>query len=73
MPAEDKTTSKLTATDVMTAAPRTCSLFGSFPEAVMIFRDAECDAVPVVADCVPVGVLTDRQAVNSTEANLEHR
>jgi CBS domain-containing protein len=37
-------------------------------EAVMIFRDADCVAVPVVDDGVPVGVLTDRDvALASSE------
>jgi CBS domain-containing protein len=52
--------SKLTAADVMTAAPRTCSTFSTVLEAVMIFRDADCGAVPVLEDGKPVGVLTDR-------------
>src|SRR4051794_26026054 len=68
MPADAKTASKLTAADVMTAAPRSCSLFSSVLEAVMIFRDAECVAVPVVDDGVPVGILTDRDvALASSE------
>jgi len=49
-----------TAADVMTPNPRTCSTFSSVLEAVMIFRDADCGAVPVVDDGKPVGVLTDR-------------
>jgi CBS domain-containing protein len=44
----------------MTAGPRTCSLYSSVLEAVMIFRGVGCAAVPVVDDGVPVGVLTDR-------------
>src|SRR3954454_16979334 len=57
-----------TAADIMTAGPRTCSLFSSVLEAVMIFRDADCAAVPVVDDGVPVGVLTDRDvAMASTD------
>ena len=68
MPSDATTASKLTATDVMTAAPRTCSLFSSVLEAVMIFRDADCVAVPVVDDGVPVGILTDRDvALASSE------
>ena len=55
MPADVKTASKLTATDVMTAAPRSCSLFSSVLEAVMIFRDADCAAVPVVEITSPRG------------------
>jgi CBS domain-containing protein len=50
----------LTAADVMTASPRTCSPFSTVLEAVMIFRDANCGAVPVVDAGVPVGILTDR-------------
>ncbi len=49
-----------TAADMMTAAPRTCSTFSSVLEAVLIFRDADCGAVPILEDGKPVGVLTDR-------------
>lgn len=51
---------ELTAFDVMTPAPRTCSPFSTVLEAVLIFRDADCGAVPVIEDGKPVGVLTDR-------------
>ena len=65
---EEPTRSPRTAANVMTAAPRTCSLFSTVLEAVMIFRDAECGAVPVVDDGVPVGILTDRDvALASTD------
>ncbi|MBV8269303.1 MAG: CBS domain-containing protein [Planctomycetaceae bacterium] len=50
----------LTAADVMTPNPRTCSIFSTVLEAVLIFRDADCGAVPIVEDGKPVGVLTDR-------------
>jgi CBS domain-containing protein len=50
----------LTASDIMTPSPRTCSPFSSVLEAVMIFRDADCGAVPVLKDGKPIGVLTDR-------------
>ena len=50
----------LTAADIMTPSPRTCSPYSSVLEAVMIFRDADCGAVPVVEDGHPVGVVTDR-------------
>src|SRR5258707_15772664 len=50
----------LTAADLMTANPRTCSSFSSVLEAVLIFRDAECGAVPILDDGKPVGVLTHR-------------
>lgn len=51
---------KLTAADVMTPAPRTCSTFSTVLEATMIFRDEDCGAVPVLDDGKPVGLLTDR-------------
>ncbi len=54
------TTAQLTAADVMTPTPRTCSPYSSVTEAVMIFRDADCGSVPVVDAGKPVGVLTDR-------------
>ena len=49
-----------TAAEVMTPGPRTCSTFSTVLEAVMIFRDADCGAVPVLDDGKPVGLLTDR-------------
>jgi len=49
-----------TAAEVMTVSPRTCSPFSTVLEAVMIFRDADCGAVPIVQDGKPLGVLTDR-------------
>ncbi len=48
------------AADVMTAAPRTCSTFSTVLEAVMIFRDNDCGAVPILEEGKPVAVLTDR-------------
>jgi len=64
--------SKLTASDVMTAGPRTCSTFSTVLEAVLIFRDADCGAVPVLEDGKPVGVLTDRDVALAL-ANYEER
>jgi CBS domain-containing protein len=52
-----------TAGDLMTPTPRTCSPFSSVLEAVLIFRDAECGAVPIVNAGQPVGILTDRDIV----------
>jgi CBS domain-containing protein len=49
-----------TAADVMTPAPRTCSAYSSVLEATMIFRDADCGAVPIVDGDRPIGILTDR-------------
>jgi CBS domain-containing protein len=50
----------MTAADVMTAAPHTCSSFSTVLEAVMIFREKDCGAVPIIADGKPVAILTDR-------------
>jgi CBS domain-containing protein len=50
----------LTAADLMTPNPRTCSPFSTVLEAVLIFRDADCGAVPIIDGGKPVGVLTDR-------------
>ncbi len=49
-----------TAAELMTPSPRTCSTFSTVLEAVMIFRDADCGAVPVTENGEPVGILTDR-------------
>ena len=50
----------MTAADVMTTAPHTCSSFSTVLEAVMIFRERNCGAVPILADGKPVAILTDR-------------
>lgn len=50
----------MTAADIMTPSPRTCSIYSTVLEAAMIFRDADCGLVPVLDDGKPVGVLTDR-------------
>ncbi|MGO9467171.1 MAG: CBS domain-containing protein [Isosphaeraceae bacterium] len=50
----------LTAADVMTPSPRTCSIYSAVLEAVMIFRDADCGAVPILDEGKPAGILTDR-------------
>jgi CBS domain-containing protein len=49
-----------TAADVMTPAPRTCSPFSTVLEAVLVFRDADCGAVPVINEGKPIGLVTDR-------------
>ena len=54
------TQAALTAADVMTPAPRTCSAFSSVLEATMVFRDVGCGAVPIVDGDRPIGILTDR-------------
>jgi CBS domain-containing protein len=50
----------MSAADVMTVAPRTCSTFSTVLEAVMIFRDNDCGAVPILEEGKPVAILTDR-------------
>ena len=57
---EWKALESMTAADVMTPAPRTCSTFSTVLEAVMIFRDNDCGAVPILDGGKPVGILTDR-------------
>jgi len=62
---EQKTLDSMKAADVMTAAPLTCSSFSTVLEAVMIFRDADCGAVPILEEGKPVGILTDRDVALS--------
>jgi CBS domain-containing protein len=57
---EQRVLESTTAADVMTAAPLTCSTFSTVLEAVMIFRDADCGAVPILEEGKPVAILTDR-------------
>jgi predicted transcriptional regulator len=57
---EWKALRSMTAADVMTAAPRTCSTYSTVLEAVMIFRDNDCGAVPILDEGKPVAILTDR-------------
>jgi CBS domain-containing protein len=57
---EWKAVESMTAADVMTASPRTCSTFSTVLETVMIFRDCDCGAVPILAEGKPVAILTDR-------------
>jgi CBS domain-containing protein len=54
------TYAETTAGDVMTPSPRTCSVFSTVLEAVMIFRDLDCGAVPILDEGKPAAVLTDR-------------
>src|SRR3984957_9290096 len=57
---EGKALASITAADVMTSSPRTCSTFSTVLEAVMIFRDSDCGAVPILDEGKPVAILTDR-------------
>jgi CBS domain-containing protein len=57
---EQRVLESMTAADVMTAAPLTCSTFSTVLEAAMIFRDADCGAVPILEDGKPIAILTDR-------------
>jgi CBS domain-containing protein len=50
----------VTAAQVMTVAPRTCSTFSTVLEAAMIFRESDCGAVPILEEGKPVAILTDR-------------
>jgi len=63
----------LTVAEAMTAAPRTCSPVSTVLEAVMIFRDANCGAIPITDTGKPIGVLTDRDvalAISAHQADL---
>ncbi len=62
---ESKTRESMTAFDVMTPSPRTCSVFSTVLEAVMIFRDTDCGAVPILSDGKAVAILTDRDVALS--------
>ena len=68
-PMADSTRPSLTAADVMTAKPRTCSAFSSVLEASMLFTDADCGAVPVVDTGRPIGILTDRDVALAVANN----
>jgi CBS domain-containing protein len=59
----------LTAADVMTGNPRTCSAFSSILEASLLFRDADCGAVPVVDAGRAIGILTDRDVALAVANN----
>ena len=71
----DETPRPLTAADVMTPSPRTCSAFSTILEATMIFRDVKCGAVPVVDGGRPIGIVTDRDVAMavSTFPDLDSR
>jgi CBS domain-containing protein len=57
---ESRALVSMTAADVMTPAPRTCSVFSTVLEAVMIFRETDCGAVPILSEGKAVAILTDR-------------
>jgi CBS domain-containing protein len=59
-PEESVPYEEMTAADVMTPSPRTRSAFSTVLEAVMIFRDLDCGAVPILSEGKPVAILTDR-------------
>ena len=65
----EKNPTKLTAADVMTANPRTCSAYSSVLEATSLFQDAGCGAVPVVDAGRPIGILTDRDVALAVANN----
>jgi CBS domain-containing protein len=72
-PMADPTRSNLTAADVMTTNPRTCSAFSSVLEASALFQDAKCGAVPVVDAGRPIGILTDRDVALAVANNPDLR
>ena len=65
----DTPLSTMTAADVMTSRPRTCSAFSSVLEASTLFQDADCGAVPVVDGGRPIGILTDRDVALAVANN----
>lgn len=65
----ETTRSPMTAADVMTTHPRTCSAFSSVLEASVLFQDADCGAVPVVDGGRPIGILTDRDVALAVANN----
>ena len=67
----EPTRSPLTAADVMTTHPRTCSAFSSVLEASVLFQDADCGAVPVVDGGRPIGILTDRDVALAVANNAD--
>lgn len=58
-----------TAGDIMTPGPRTCSPYSTVTEAALIFRDADCGAVPILDAGEPVGIITDRDVALAAAAN----
>jgi CBS domain-containing protein len=65
----DPSPTNLTAADVMTPNPRTCSAFSTMLEASMLFHDVGCGAVPVVDAGQPIGILTDRDVALAVANN----
>ena len=59
-PIDQSAAEELTAADVMTPLSRTCSPFSTVTEAVMIFKEEDSDAVPVIDTGKPIGVVIDR-------------
>jgi CBS domain-containing protein len=56
----DAGASRRTAADIMRPDPRTSSPFSTVLETTVIFRVEDCEAVPVVDEGRPVGIVTDR-------------
>jgi CBS domain-containing protein len=67
----DPTPPPMTAADVMTPNPRTCSAFSTVLEASMLFRAVDCGVVPVVDAGQPIGILTDRDVALAVAENPE--
>ena len=51
---------QIVAAMVATPLRRTCSPFSTVTEAVLIFKDENCDMIPVVDEGRPLGMVTDR-------------
>jgi predicted transcriptional regulator len=58
--ADNASSDHLVAANLTTPASRTCSPFSTVTEAVLVFKDEDCNMVPVVDEGKPVGVVTDR-------------
>jgi CBS domain-containing protein len=50
----------VTVKDIMTAAPRTCTLGTNLAAAAALMLDGDCGMLPVVKDGQLVGIVTDR-------------
>jgi CBS domain-containing protein len=75
MIAATKDSMTLTAADVMTPGPRTCSPFSTVTEAAALLRDEHAGALPVVDAGKPVGIITahDIAAAVATYPDLPSR
>jgi CBS domain-containing protein len=54
------TSSPIVAATIAAPVRRTCSPFSTVTEVVLIFKEENCEMVPVVDEGKPVGMVTDR-------------